>query len=347
MPSRHIVLSMPASPATTAGGRPAAGPRPGAAAAPPPGEIAAPGAVAGLRWRPLGPPLPARPVPRRSSRLARAIRDLERRINILLGNYVHPWIPGLRRVYGWQLRRGLTVATAEAPVRDLPASFEGVSVLLISDIHTGPFLAPADLAEVFCRLQALAPDLILLAGDLTTARPEEFAPAAGAFASLRAPLGVFAVLGNHDHYSGRPQELRRALEAAGIPVLHNRAVRLERGGRHLRLAGIDDLHWGRPDLDAVLDGDRTPTVLLSHNPDVLFDAAARGVSLVLAGHTHGGQVRLPGLPIVVKMSRFALDDGRYAANGAEVIVSRGLGVTGLPLRLRCAPEALLVRLRRR
>ena len=86
-------------------------------------------------------------------------------------------------------------------------------------------------------------------------------------------------------------------------------------------------------------------ILLSHNPDVFFDAVWRGVALVLSGHTHGGQIRLPGLPLAVKMSRYALDEGRYTTDGVELVVSRGLGVTGLPLRYACAPEAVFLRLR--
>jgi predicted MPP superfamily phosphohydrolase len=261
-----------------------------------------------------------------------------------------------------------------------------MTVLLVTDIHAGPFVAPRALATTFHRLQGLEPDLILLGGDLTTATHREFEPAAGAFAALRAPLGVFAVLGNHDHYSGEPARLRQLIEASGIPVLHNRIAVLERGGARLRLAGIDDLHWGKPELGDLLpvtglaahagagEGsspgagaakareepsvsilpagaepapveDAPPVILLSHNPDVFFDAVWRGVALVLSGHTHGGQIRLPGLPLAVKMSRYALDEGRYTADGVELVVSRGLGVTGLPLRYACAPEAVFLRLR--
>jgi predicted MPP superfamily phosphohydrolase len=301
--------------------------------------------------------------------------------------HVYPWLPGLRLPYGFQLSRHLTVSEADIPVPGLPAPFHGMTVLLVTDIHAGPFVAPGALAGAFHRLQGLEPDLILLGGDLTTATHREFEPAAGAFGALRAPLGVFAVLGNHDHYSGEPERLRRLVEAAGIPVLHNRLVHLSRGGARLRLAGIDDLHWGKPDLGDLLpvtglaahaDPDHgspsgsgavgargepsvssppagagvdpsagesePPVILLSHNPDVFFDAVWRGVALVLAGHTHGGQIRLPGLPLAVKMSRYALDEGRYTTDGVELVVSRGLGVTGLPLRVACAPEAVFLRL---
>jgi len=179
-------------------------------------------------------------------------------------------------------------------------------------------------------------------------RLDEFPPHAASFSMLRAPLGTFAVLGNHDHYSGEPRRLRELVEGCGIEVLHNRSVILERNGGRMVLAGIDDLLCGTPDLDAALAGapPGLPVLLLSHNPDVLFDASRRGVALVLSGHTHGGQIRLPGLPVLVRMSRYRLDEGRYAVDGAQLVVSRGLGATGVPLRLFCPPEAVLVTLRR-
>jgi predicted MPP superfamily phosphohydrolase len=141
------------------------------------------------------------------------------------------------------------------------------------------------------------------------------------------------------------------LEESGIRVLHNTAVSIDRAGDRLVLAGIDDLLMGHPDLDAALtaadelaSGGRAPRVLVSHNPDVLFNAAARDVSLVLSGHTHGGQIRIPGLGVLVRQSQCYLDEGRYTFGGTELIVTRGLGVTGVPLRWHCPPEAVLLTL---
>jgi len=194
-------------------------------------------------------------------------------------------------------------------------------------------------------LTALEPDLILLGGDLVTSCVHEFESQREAFGELRAPLGIFAVLGNHDHYSAEPQRMRESLTQAGIEVLHNRRVTLRRGAGHLDLAGVDDLLLGQPDLDAALEGGKGPVMLLSHNPDLFFEAARRGVELTLSGHTHAGQVRIPGLPVLVRQSRYRLDEGRYRTDASELIVSRGLGTVGVPFRLACAPEALLIRLR--
>ena len=294
----------------------------------------------------LAGPRPARPRLRRLfNPVTGWFRRLERRANLWLSRAVYPRLPVAQLAYAWQLDRHLTVAEADIELADLPAGFEGMTVLLITDIHTGPFLAPAPLSRAFERLLALQPDLIVLGGDLTTGRVNEFEPFAPVFARLAEQSPVYAVLGNHDHYSGDPAGLRASVEATGIRVLDNACVTLRRNGAALRLAGIDDLHWGKPDLEAALAGPAAAvTILLSHNPDIFFEARRRGVALVLAGHTHGGQIRVPALPVLVRMSRYRLDEGHYVAGDAQLVVSRGLGATGLPVRLFCPPEAVLLRL---
>jgi hypothetical protein len=290
-------------------------------------------------------PLPALPRLRRYFDPRGWFRRLEREVNFQLSAHVYPHIPGIERPYAAQLDRMLTVSEAEIALPGFAAPPDGVKVLLITDIHVGPFLRPDVLRRAFDRLRTLAPDLILIGGDITTARLEEILPHRDAFRSLTAPLGTFAVLGNHDHYTGEPAKLSAFLEENGVAVLTNRWVPIDPGGgSRFSLAGIDDLVVGQPDLRSALDGAPGPTVLLSHNPDVFFEAARRGVALVLSGHTHGGQIRIPGLPVLVRQSRYRLDEGRYTAAGAEIVVSRGLGVSGVPVRFACTPEAVLLRL---
>ena len=157
---------------------------------------------------------------------------------------------------------------------------------------------------------------------------------------------MFGVLGNHDHYGGDSERLVENLESFGIRILDNDAVVLKKGGERLALCGIDDWNAGQPDLDRALAaaGD-APVILLSHNPDAFVAACRRGVALTLSGHTHGGQIRIPGMGVLVRMSRYRLDEGRYRAESSEIVVSRGIGVSGVPLRMGCPPEAVLVRLR--
>jgi predicted MPP superfamily phosphohydrolase len=293
-----------------------------------------------------------RPAPARERRRALFhpkrgwFRRLERHASHRLARDVFPSIPWIHVPYDRHLRSHLTLSEAEIPIAGLPAPFDGLRVLFVSDLHAGPFVSPRALRETLLRLLAVEPDLVLLGGDLTTTRVEEITSHRGAFEALHAPLGVFAVLGNHDHYAGEPAVLRHEVERTGIRVLHNRAVRLCRDGARLDLAGVDDLLLGEPDLGAALASADRPVILLSHNPDLFFAAARRGVSLTLAGHTHGGQVRLPGLPVLVRQSRYRLDQGRFRVGGSELVVSRGLGAVGVPWRLGCPPEGMLLVLRR-
>ncbi len=312
--------------------------------------------LAGLRLRPLrrvaleGPRAARRRRRRFLDPVAGRVRRLERALNQWLSLQVYPRVPGIARPYGRTLARRLVVAHAQVAVAGLAEAFQGLRVLWITDIHAGPFLDPRALAAAFERLSSLQADLILYGGDFATSCLEEFAACTEALRALRAPLGRYAVLGNHDHYTEHPEALREALETLGIGVLHNRHTVLRHRGASLVLSGVDDWNCGQPDLDAALPplGQRPgPVVLLSHNPDVFFEAAARDVALVLAGHTHGGQIRLPKLPVLVRMSRYGLDEGRYAWNGSELVVSRGLGAVGLPLRWGCPPEAVLLELEAR
>lgn len=268
-------------------------------------------------------------------------------------------IRGSGWAYGVQLDRFLTLSQADVYLDALPPAFDGVRVLLLTDIHTGPFLAADALERTLARLATLEPDVVLLGGDLITSKPCDLLPHGQALSSLSAPLGVFAVPGNHEHIGNDLDRVAELLDKAGIAWLQNRAAWLKRGNERVLLGGLDDALLGKPDLEAALSvpGEPRPpasarqqqgepcAILLSHNPDVFFDALERGVSLVCSGHTHGGQIRLPGLPLMARASRYHLNEGRYELDGCELVVSRGLGVTGLPLRVACPPEAVLLTLR--
>lgn len=304
-----------------------------------------------MRRRALPPPRAVDPVRRRRRPFFHPVRGtfrrFERWVSLTLARRVLPWIPGIARPYEWILRRGLIVSEADLPVRGLDPALDGLRILLVTDVHTGPFVSPSGWSDVISCLGSLQFDVLLLGGDIATSRVEDFTPSARELSRLHAPLGVFGVLGNHDHFTGDARRLVRELEAAGIEMLQNRSVVIERAGARLALAGIDDLLFGAPDLDRALRDvpEGIPVVLLSHNPDVLAEAAARGVSLVLSGHTHAGQIRIPGLPVLVRMSRYRLDEGRYRCGETELIVSAGLGAVGLPVRIFCPPEVVLLRLR--
>lgn len=241
-------------------------------------------------------------------------------------------------------------------------------VVALSDFHAcAPYMDAIRLRAICHEVADLAPDLIVLLGDYASGprlswplAPERWAQELGA---LRAPLGVHAVLGNHD-YDGYvradlahgPVAAQRALEAVGIPVHTNRAVRLTHRDHGFWLAGLGDQYafaqgvrgFGRglgvDDLDATLaqvDTDE-PVILMAHEPD-LFPETPDRVALTLSGHTHAGQVRLFGRTPVVPSrhgSRYA--HGHFIEGRKQLIVSAGLGYSGLPIRFGTWPEIVLV-----
>ena len=232
------------------------------------------------------------------------------------------------------VRQRATLAGLRAPVR----------VAWLTDLHHGEFVrTPSVRAWVDAALSE-TPDLVALGGDLVdqTPGPDPDTEAFAELARLRAPLGVWAVAGNHDHgrYRGIGRYLAR-LRDAGIETLVNRGVAVR---SDLYLAGIDDLRNGRPDLGAALRDrpEAGATILLSHNPDVLPQVPV-DVGLTLSGHTHGGQVVLPGVGALVTSSQYG---DRFLAGWVEGpargYVSRGLGVTSLPLRVNCPAELTIL-----
>ena len=272
-------------------------------------------------------------------------RRTERGVNKFLSRRFFPHVPLIREPYAFTLERSLTVSEGRIRLNGLGGS-EAIRALVISDIHAGPFVSPQVLHRTLDRLMSTRPDLILLPGDFATVCVEEVEEAVEALSSLQAPLGVYGVLGNHDYYTRQVAKISELLASAGVELLRNDSTIVEKGGSRFLLAGVDDLLCGSPRMDRALAGRPAgmPTVMMSHNPDLFPEAVEHGVELVLAGHTHGGQIRVPGLPVLVRMSRYRLDEGRFQAEDSELIVTRGLGVTGLPIRVACPPEALLLEL---
>lgn len=236
-----------------------------------------------------------------------------------------------------------------------PQELNGLRVAVISDIHAGgPFIDGKKLRLIVERTSQLQPDLIVLLGDYMSpnswhshrVEPEIIAEA---LKDLRAPLGVYSVLGNHDWwYDG--QKVRRALEQKGITVLDNEVAEVKWRGTSFWLVGLSDL-WTRPQhieesIAKVPQG--KPVIALTHNPDI-FPGIPRSVPLLLAGHTHGGQVNLPLIGRPIEPSDFGQ---RYAAghifeNDHHLFVTTGIGTSILPVRFRVPPEIVLLTLRSR
>ena len=243
-------------------------------------------------------------------------------------------------------QRDLEVSEFDLPIAGGGPALHGVRIALITDVHAGSFMSEADLCGIFARVAALAPDLVCLGGDLINTREREILLLREPLALLRPPLGVYAVPGNHDHFYGSDIGLWESfLREQGVRVLINSGTRVHRGADSLWIAGVDDLTEGFPDLAAALAGRAAdePVILLSHHPDFFFEAAAAGIQLTLSGHTHGGQIKLFG-KTPLRHSAFGWQEGLFEEEGARLYVSRGVGVTFLPLRIGSKPEIPLLRL---
>jgi predicted MPP superfamily phosphohydrolase len=244
----------------------------------------------------------------------------------------------------------LAVNRVTLHVRNLPTALSGIRIAQLSDFHCGPHIPTGYLEEAIARTAAERPDLVALTGDYIDRGPEHVDTAAQLFRPLKAPLGVFAVLGNHDFSvhtargTRRHPELHRritdALGAEGVSVLRNRAVRVEHKGAALLVAGVDDLWSGESDPDAALAGAcaNTPRVVLAHNPQSAEHLAGHRADLVLSGHTHGGQINWPGLGRLLlgkKARRWAA--GLYPLAAGHLYVNTGVGF-GWRFRFGVRPE---------
>jgi len=240
----------------------------------------------------------------------------------------------------WSPDGGMEVTERRIWLHSLSPAFRGFRIVHLSDIHHGLFLPLHVVMEAVELANQLDPDLIALTGDFVTYSRTYIEPVAAVLGRLRAPYGVFAVLGNHDFRVGADQ-LARALRHERVEVLRNRHTTLRRRGEALHVAGIDDLGYG-DDLVRTLRGiaPGAATLLLAHNPRIIRRAARSGVSLVLSGHTHGGQVNLPLVGTIYGRSpeqmRFKIGWDRLGPT--QIYVSRGIGTVLLPVRVRCPAE---------
>jgi predicted MPP superfamily phosphohydrolase len=222
----------------------------------------------------------------------------------------------------------------------LPEAFSGLRIVQISDIHHGLFLPEQWLAEAVQQTNRLRADIVVLTGDFVTYSRANIEPAAEILSRLRARYGVLAVLGNHDFRVGA-DAVTSALRRKHIEVLRNQHVTVQFGGSSLYVAGVDDYGYGADVRRAVRGIPRdSATVLLAHNPRIIHLASRHGVSLVLSGHTHGGQVNLPLLGTVYGRSpeRLRYKIGWDRLGPTQIYVSRGIGTIVLPWRLRCPAE---------
>src|SRR5882672_2361603 len=240
----------------------------------------------------------------------------------------------------------LTVEHHQIYLRRLPRELDGFRVVQLSDIHHSPFTSREQIERAVETANSLQPDIVALTGDYVSKERAYAAPCAELLSGLRARYGVYAVLGNHDHWTDAAL-ITDLFRAEGITVLVNQGMRFENNGAAFWLAGVDDTMVGLEDLSLALAGssDHEFKLLLAHNPIILRRAARAGVDLVLSGHTHGGQVSLRSERSASGRPRRRLLKGLASQGETQIYVTRGLGTVVLPVRFGCPPEVSLLELR--
>jgi len=253
-------------------------------------------------------------------------------------------------------RHALEITDPTFYIRNLPPAFDGFRIVQFSDIHLEQYTEQFFLEDVIARVNAMEPDLLLITGDFVSRGPlalEMSYAAASLCGELLRKLTCpqrFGILGNHDATVGG-RIIRDHMENNGLPMLVNEFVRIEREGQHIFLSGLDDYSNGQPNLAvSVPEKADAPVILMVHEPDYAINIAdhRRGplVDLVLSGHTHGGQIRVPGIrPLALPPFGKLFPEGHFHLGRLQLYVNRGIGTVGVPFRLNCPPEITVATLR--
>ncbi len=240
----------------------------------------------------------------------------------------------------------ITIERHEIKLRRLPKELNGLRVVQLTDVHHSPFTDTAQIMRAVEVANSLEADLIALTGDYVSHEVEYVAPMAEMLGKLRAKHGVYAILGNHDHWTDA-EFVTKCLRDEGIKVLINEGLRFSLKGGSFWLCGLDDTMAGKPDLHATLEGSHRDEMkfLLCHNPAILNRATRAGIDLILSGHTHGGQIKINR----EKENHFFKQDrrmsGLHRRHDTQIYVSRGIGTVVVPVRYQCPPEVSLLELR--
>ncbi len=225
----------------------------------------------------------------------------------------------------------------------LPKTFNSLRVVQISDLHLGYYYNVHNLESIVHRVNKLKPDLICFTGDLVHDSLDGIEKSIPALQSLQARVAKFAIFGNHDFLAGDPERVQATLEKGGFQFLRNSHITLTKGNHSIHIAGMDDLFGGHPDGKQTLAGipPEAFTLLLAHEPDLADWEVPRPVDLMLSGHSHGGQIRVPFYGAIYRP-----DGAKHYIEGLKMFldsdmllyVNRGIGCTFLPFRFNCRPE---------
>jgi predicted MPP superfamily phosphohydrolase len=239
-------------------------------------------------------------------------------------------------------RHQIALIVRDIAVRGLPPALDGLRIGMLTDVHHSAVVPPSDVANAVRLLNSAAPDLVVLGGDYVSFFDRGYiGPVAELLAPLAsAPHGSFAVLGNHDD----EREVPAALSSRGFTVLRDQRTSITIKGERLDIAGIR--FWTRTpgEIAGVLKGTGGTTILLAHDPRRLVEAASLDVQLVLSGHTHGGQVIMPGVGAIAGR-KFPVLAGSATRENTSIFVSRGIGTVYVPVRINCPPDVAVLTLR--
>jgi predicted MPP superfamily phosphohydrolase len=261
---------------------------------------------------------------------------------------------GLALYAGEGERHWVEIHQVSIKIENLPEAFRGFRIAHLADFHYGEYSEPTYIRHVVRAANALKPDLFALTGDFISAYPlvrsisVDFAyHCSDLLSRLEAPHR-YAVMGNHDALVGS-HEVSMALQSRGIEVLSNRCIPVEKDGSRFWLAGVADALAGDADLKAAIPKWRVkhaePLVLMAHEPDYADSVKGSAVDLMLSGHTHGGQVRIPFLPPMnLPPMGEKYVEGLFTLGDLQLFVTRGIGTVGVPFRFRCPPEISLITL---
>ena len=262
-----------------------------------------------------------------------------------IGLGAYTFVGSLHSIY---TREDYRIDRVTLPVKNLPPQLEGLTISMISDIHSGMYMLEDDMFKYTEAVNGLGADMIFIPGDFVTSKNSEMIPFVKAFSGLKSKYGTYTCLGNHDFFAN-PDYITGQLRENGMNVLRNETEELEIKGAKLMLSGVDDGRHANFTKVAYEAGSlNTARILLCHKPYFFERAVAGQFNVMLSGHTHGGQIVLADI-LGVKITPAALASpyisGRYKMGDSLMYVSRGIGTVGLPVRVNCPPEVTLFTLR--
>lgn len=268
------------------------------------------------------------------------------RRNFLKGGIV---LSGVVILDGFVLEpKDVEVQRLDVRIAGLPPAFNGFTICQLTDIHHSPVVSLGYIDRVVNKANSLKPDLVALTGDYIDDEREYAGPVIESLSGLKSSHGIVSILGNHDYFIGE-SHISGVIAQSRIPLLKNSHMIIRSGGDALCIAGVRDYLQDRPDAKEALKGAPVdmPRILLSHHPDYSeYLPEGERIDLVLSGHTHGGQVRLPlsFAPVVPSEFGQRYSGGLVRNRHTQVYVSRGVGVSTIPVRFNCPPEITLIRL---